>query len=177
MTTPTSVTFTFTPTFNGFSAPTITKTISSVQVTSATGFTSIIQVINSTTTTIKNQLFILINFNFKSGTNVSFSSTIPNVAIRQSVTYNATIRVPPFSNIRSVLYFSCIDVVTGRAFCNINSVSVTSAGCNVDGFWQEYSYGLIPVIFSRTTTTDNFYNDTATLDLGFLTNTGISSFF
>lgn len=65
-----------------------------------------------------------------------------------------------------------MDPITGRIACHINSVTVVSAGQNVDGFWQEYTYGLLQPVYSRTSTSDNFYMDTAVLDLGILTNTG-----
>lgn len=79
--------------------------------------------------------------------------------------------IPPNTNTRTLLNFSCVDASTNRQFCHIKSVSLVSIGKNVDGFFNEYKNQLITGSFLKKASVANFYNDSLVLDLGILTNT------
>ncbi|RNA15674.1 hypothetical protein BpHYR1_008571 [Brachionus plicatilis] len=94
------------------------------------------------------------------------------VSIRQSLKLNISLKIPPYSNCRTKIIFSCVDKTSGRQFCQINSTRIVSFGKNVDGLKNEYLNNLILTEFNRSAMT--FYNDMAILDLGIVTNTHYS---
>ena len=104
---------------------------------------------------------------------------MPSAAIGQIVKVNITLTIPLFTNLRTKLMFTCIDTSTGqpKQFANILSFSVISMGKNVDGLMSEVNeLGLYPQVSSLTSNGykyyENYYNDTAVLDMGVITNTG-----
>ena len=107
------------------------------------------------------------------------TSLMQSAGIGQIVKVNITLVIPLFTNLRTKLMFSCIDTSTGqpKQFANILSFSVISMGKNVDGLMSEINQlGFNPTM-SRLSSNgykyyENFYNDTAVLDMGVLTNTG-----
>jgi hypothetical protein len=108
------------------------------------------------------------------------TSTTTTAGIGQIVTANISINIPQFSNLRTILTFSCLTTVSGvqKQFANILSFNVISMGKNVDGLMSEINkLGLNAKMSSISPNGlkyfENFYNDTATLDLGVVTNTGI----
>ena len=45
-------------------------------------------------------------------------------------------------------------------------------GRNIDSLMKEYRYGLLPTVYNTSVQNAYFYNDTAIIDLGIITNTG-----
>ncbi len=70
------------------------------------------------------------------------------------------------------MIYSCLDAATGISFCNIESFRVISAGRNVDGLMADIPNDRILGTYNSSSEI-NFHNDTATLDLGVITNTGL----
>ena len=87
---------------------------------------------------------------------------------------NITLNIPPFSNLRTVLNVSAIDLSTNKQFGAIQSLKIISAGRNVDGLLNEYNLGLMPgPTFYMSASDAAFYYDTAVFDLGIITNTSL----
>lgn len=112
-------------------------------------------------------------WNVKNGTTFNSFPSSKTLNIRQTYSYTYWLIVPPFTNSRLSLTASCMDRITGRIPCTILSLQLVSMGRNIDGLWSEYSYGLMSPTYYRNSTLDNYYNDTAFIDLGIVTNTGM----
>jgi hypothetical protein len=107
---------------------------------------------------------------------LSSTAVVSSVGIMQSYSFNFTLNASLWLNMRTVLTVSCIDPISGRVFCYLspNSLSITSLGRNVDGLYREYANGFLVPTYSRNSAYETFYTDTATFDLGIITNTGIT---
>jgi hypothetical protein len=83
---------------------------------------------------------------------------------------NITIKVsiPPFYNAKTTFIFKCIDQLFDMSFCNINYAPAISFGRNVNG---SKDYIDASSFLLETSANNGYYKDTATLDLGILTNT------
>ena len=99
---------------------------------------------------------------------VNFTNqSVQSASIRQSLKINLAITIPPYSNCRAKIVFSCVH--NQRQFCHFNSLKIVSFGKNVDGLKSEYEKNLMLTNFNKSVLA--FYNDTAILDLGIVTNT------
>lgn len=124
--------------------------------------------IKSLTVTVKDPVDLITNVSDLYSINYTQQST-QTASIGQSLTLNLSINIPPYSNCRTKLVFSCVDNLSARQFCHINSIKIVSFGKNVDGLQNEYLNNLILPLFDKTAMT--YYNDSASLDLGIVTNT------
>lgn len=93
--------------------------------------------------------------------------SIQTVSIRQLLNLSFSIKIPPYTNCRAKILLSCVK--NQRQFCDINSLKIVSFGKNVDGLKNEYSKNLIFEKLNKSVLA--YYNDTAILDLGIVTNT------
>lgn len=84
---------------------------------------------------------------------------------------NLSLKFPPYSNIRTILRFSCVDPSSNRQLCNIKSVLITSIGRNIDGLNNEYKKNILQPVYFRSIPGMIFYNDSVNFDLGIITNT------
>ena len=101
-------------------------------------------------------------------------STISTTAyLRQLVSTQVQISIPLFYNLRTKITLKCVDNKTNQQFADIKSLRVISLGQNIDGLFNEYNKSLMPTIFNTSVLNAQFYKDTAILDLGIITNTGI----
>ena len=94
--------------------------------------------------------------------------------LRTIVKVNFSLALPLFSNLETKVIFECITTIRGQPeqFGSIHSFKVVSAGRNVDGVMSEVISNRINPVFS-TRSPGGFYADSAELDLGIVTNTGI----
>lgn len=67
---------------------------------------------------------------------------------------------------------NCSDATNNYEICNIKSFKIVSMGANVDGPMTDFNHGLIPITMS-TASNDSYYNNSAFLDMGIVTNTSI----
>jgi hypothetical protein len=70
------------------------------------------------------------------------------------------LRIPPNSNLRTILKLTCNDDLTNEEICSFRSATIT-LGRNVEAS-----------IINQTYTVRVFYSNIASIDLGIVTNTG-----
>ncbi|UJR30625.1 hypothetical protein I4U23_018150 [Adineta vaga] len=101
------------------------------------------------------------------------NSTVQN-GIRQSVTYDFKVYLPTYSQGRLQLLIASTPV-NNSVTVNILSATILSAGINVGSFMYEYALGNKYQWTYSSSIAGSSYQDTAKLDLGVVTNTGIST--
>lgn len=101
------------------------------------------------------------------------NSTIQS-GIRQTVTYTFKIYLPTYSQGRLQIYIASTPV-SNAVTVNIISADIISAGTNVGSFMKEYALGNKYSWSYSTSVIGSSYGDTAYIDLGVITNTGMKS--
>lgn len=98
---------------------------------------------------------------------------------RTPVKVNLKLTIPQFNNVRTIIKLSCSEIDQNNTdkkiqFGHILSFKIVNAGRNVDGLMSENKYLGIKPKFSTESSESVLAEtyDTATLDLGVITNTG-----
>lgn len=101
------------------------------------------------------------------------NSTVSS-AIRQTVTYNFRVYIPPYAQGRLQIWIRA-PPQSGSVTINLLAADILSAGINVGSFMFEYALGNRYQWTYSSSVVGSSYQDTAYLDLGVVTNTGNKS--
>ncbi len=138
--------FTITPTLDGISYPSMTKTLNGFSLKSLESFNSSIEL---------------------SQFNLTTKPSSVKSKIKEEVTVDVILTIPLFKSVRVKIIFltkSWKDTSVAK-FARITSFKFLPAGRNVNGFEKELKAGLIVPSFSEG-------SDTVEVELGVVTNTG-----